>query len=361
MRKKYIFITVSIIIFIFLIYQFIIRSKSSDEYLIVSGRVEAEEIEISARIPGKLEYVNIKDGSNIKKNDIIAQIDNSELQSKHKQIIEAIAELKEKIKAAEFDLDYTQKNIQNSIEEAKKGLLIAKARLKQAEAKKENAEMELKRYKNLLEKEVISKEKFDNVKLSYALTQEEVTVAQKEVERADVSLKKAEEAEKLVMAKERELIALKRSLNQLRQTLEQIKINIDYSKITAPSDGVILKKTAEPGEVLLQGSVIGIMINPEDIYVKTYVPEIYIGKIHINMKVDVFSDAYPDHPFKGLICYISDRAEFTPKEVQSYEERIKQVFEVKICFSEKSSKGKAYHEVFKKGMPVDVIFPVKTL
>jgi membrane fusion protein YbhG len=112
----------------------------------------------------------------------------------------------------------------------------------------------------------------------------------------------------------------------------------------------------------MQGGVVGVMINPEDIHVKTYIPEKYIGRIQMDMKAEVFTDAYPNRPFKGYVCYISDKAEFTPKEVQSYEERVKQVFASKICFTKgdgSADKGKTYIEVLKKGMPVDVRFDVR--
>jgi HlyD family secretion protein len=199
------------------------------------------------------------------------------------------------------------------------------------------------------------------VRLANELSHEEVNVALKEVERAKVSLLKAEDSKRLVQAKGKELLALRKSLSQSRESLNQIDINIGYTVITSPSYGIILRKVAEPGEVLLQGGVIGVMINPDDIHIKTYLPEKYIGKVQMNMKAEIVTDAYPDNPFTGYVCYISDKAEFTPKEVQSYEERVKQVFAVKICFSNSDKStggGKTYQKILKKGMPVDVRFDV---
>jgi membrane fusion protein YbhG len=360
MRKKIIFLLAFVIVLIIVLYKVLPYFKSKDISLTVSGRVEADEIDLAARLPGKLKNVMIEEGMRVKKGDIIARIDNDDLQSQRREAIAGIEELKEKIRAAELDFEYTANNVDHSIDEAQKGLLVADARLKQAEAKKENADKEMNRYSSLLEKEVVSKEKYDNVNLAYKLSQEEVRVASNEVEQAKVSLMKAEDARKLVKAKEKELLSLKKSLTQLQERVRQIDIYIGYTVITAPLDGVILRKVAEPGEILVQGGVAGVMIDPEDIHIKTYVPEKYIGRIHIGMDAKVISDAYPYQPFTGSICFISDKAEFTPKEVQSYEERVKQVFAVKICFPDKGSstgKQKAYYEVFKKGMPVDVKFP----
>lgn len=363
MRKKIVFLVISVVALAVFFYKIILYFKAPDASLTVSGRVEADEIDLASRISGKIERVLIEDGMNVKSGDMIAQIDDADLQSKRRQTISRIEEVKEKIMAAELDLEYTEKNVAHSIDEAKKALAVADARLKQAEAKKENAEKEMKRYASLLDKEVVSEEHYDNVKLSHELAQEESIVALKDVERANVSLMKAEDARKLVRAKEKELLALKKSLGQLDEILEQVDIHIGYTVVTAPSDGIILRKVAEPGEVLLEGSVIGVMIVPEDTYVRTYVPEKYIGMLHIGMDAEVVSDAYPDRPFTGSICYISDKAEFTPKEVQSYEERVKQVFAVKICFLDRTvptGEKKAYYDVLKKGMPVDVRFPIPT-
>jgi len=362
MRRKIIFLVILVVVLAIFSYKIVPYFKAHDTSLTVSGRVEADETELASRISGKLERVLIEDGMSVKRGDTIAQIEDDDLQSRRRQTIAKIEEVKERIKAAELDLEYTENNVRHTIDEAQKALSVADARLKQAEAKKENAEKEMKRYSILLDKEVISKEHYDNVKLAHELSQEEVTVALKEVERKRVSLMKAEDARKLLQAKEKELLALKKSLSQLNETLEQVDILIGYAVVTAPLDGIILRKVAERGEILSQGSVIGIMIDPEDIYIRTYVPEKYIGRMQINMNAEVVSDAYPDHPFTGSICYISDRAEFTPKEVQSYEERVKQVFAVKVCFLDKkrsTREKKAYYDVFKKGMPVDVRFPIK--
>jgi HlyD family secretion protein len=351
MRKKIIILLVFIIVIIIALYKVLPYFKSKDIHLTVSGRAEADEIDLAARIPGKLKNVMIEDGMMVNKGDVIARIDDADLQSQRREAVAGIEELKDKIRAAEIDFEYTANNVDHSIDEAQKGLSVAEARLKQEEAK---------RYSSLLEKEVIPKEKYDNVDLAYKLSQEDVRVASNEVEKAKVSLMKAEDGHKLVEAKEKELLSLKKFLTQLQEKVRQIDIYIGYTAITAPLDGVILRKVAEPGEVLVEGGVAGVMIDPKDIHIKTYVPEKYIGKIRIGMDARVISDAYPDQPFTGSICFISDKAEFTPKEVQSYEERIKQVFAVKICFPEKGSstgEQKAYYDVFKKGMPVDVKFP----
>ncbi|NOY39017.1 MAG: HlyD family efflux transporter periplasmic adaptor subunit, partial [Nitrospirae bacterium] len=334
MKKKTLFLPVIVLLFaaaaIYIIFHYVTPSK--DNYLKVSGRVEASEIELATQIPGRLKSVLIEDGATVRAGEIVALIEDGELQSRRREFIRGTEELVERIRAAEFDLKYTAENVRHTIDEARKALLIAKARLKQARDKKEKTGKDFRRYSRLRQKGVIAEERYEEMRLAYNLSEEEARTASSEVELSEISLLKAKASKDLVRAKEKELLALRKSLQRLKERLKQVEITLGYTKILAPEDGIILKRVAEPGEVLPQGGIAGIMINPASLHVKTFVPETYIGRIFIKMEAEVFSDAYPDHPFTGYICYISDRSEFTPKEVQSYEERVKQVFAVKICF-----------------------------
>jgi len=359
MRKRIVLAVVILLVLAVVLYEIVLHTRSGDNVLVVSGRVEANETELSARIPGRLSKVLIDDGVKVKKGEAVALLEDEELRSKQREINRKTQELSENISAAEFNLAYTTNNVKHGIDEAKKALSVAEARMRQAEAKRENAEKELTRHSRLREKEAISEERYDNTRLAHKLSVEEVNTARAEVERAKVSLTKAEDSRELVKAKEKELLALRKTMDQLKEAVTQVEINLGYTRITAPMDGIVLRKVSEPGEVLPLGGVVGVMINPQDLHVKTYVPEKYIGRIRMNMQAGVVTDAYPGQPVTGHICYISDRAEFTPKEVQSYEERVKEVFAVKVCFSGRDGSvpgGKAYYDLLKKGMPVDVRF-----
>ena len=287
MRKKILISGLIIVVITILIFILLPYLKPKDNLLKVSGRVEADEIELSSRISGRLEKVLINDGSQVKKGDPVAILEDDEIQSKHREILNKIAEITESIKAAELNLEFAKSNISHSIEEAKKVLEASEARLKQSNTKLENARKELLRYSALLEKDVISKERFDSIKLAFDLSFEENKVALSDFEKAKVALKKAEDSRILINAKEQEILSMKKSLGQLKELLQQVDINLGYTKIIAPVDGVILRKIAEPGEVVSGGSVIGTMINPESIHIRTFVPEKYIGNISNNIEAEI--------------------------------------------------------------------------
>jgi len=352
------FVLLSAAVLLYAIFHYM--SPPGNDYLKVSGRVEASEIELAAQIPGRLKSVLIEDGSVVKAGEVVAVLDDAELRSRRRELVSRTEELAERIKAAEFDLKYTETNVKHTIEEAVRSLSIAKARLKQAVDRREKAGRDFRRYASLRQKGVIPEQRYEETRLAYRLSEEAARTAEKEVELAEISLLKAKASRDLVRAKEKELLALRKSYQGLKEKLKQVEITLGYTRILAPVDGVVLSRVAEPGEILPQGGVAAVMIDPDSLHVKTFVPEQYIGRIFVGMEAEVLSDAYPDSPFTGRICYISDRAEFTPKEVQSYEERVKQVFAVKVCFPETAEvRKRTYRDVLKKGMPVDVRFKFK--
>jgi HlyD family secretion protein len=363
MKKKLPLIAILLILISFAVYKILPYLKPSDEGpLVLSGRVEATEIELNTRIPGRLKDVFIEDGMEIRKGQLIALIEDEELRAEYEVVKKGIEELSERILASESNIKYLTKRIEHTINEYRKELEIAGSRLKQAEIRMKKAERELKRYTGLLDKGLVSEEDLDDLRLNLELYREEKSGLSSKIERARISLKKAEDSREVIRTEKRRILSLRKSQQKMEERLRQTEIAIGYTKVYAPVDGIVLKRTAEPGEVLPQGGVVGVMIDPASIHVRTYLPERYLGRVHIDLEAEVVTDAYPEDPITGFICHISDRAEFTPKEVQSYEERVKQVFALKICFTgtDKNTSKKRPHTVLKKGMPVDVRLDVKT-
>jgi HlyD family secretion protein len=332
-------------------------NRQEEGVLLISGRVEVDEILLSSRIPGRLKEVFIQDGMQIKEGMKIASLDDREFRLQREAVKRQIEALKAEIEAAEEGLSYLKKKVLNEIKEAEAVVSMAEARKRQAEARLQRESQRYRRYQSLLQKDVIPQDRFETVKLSYDLAVEDAKAAQEELKRAELLLKKAKDSEKLVQARQKEIDSLYFKLETLKNKLKQVEIQHSYTEIFAPRDGVILRRVAEPGEVLNAGGVIGVLVAPESLYVKTYLPESYLGRVSIGTVVEVFTDAYPDRPIRGYICYISDEAEFTPKEVQSKEERVKQVFALKVCFSPENRDA---FRLLRKGMPVDVRITLST-
>jgi HlyD family secretion protein len=119
--------------------------------------------------------------------------------------------------------------------------------------------------------------------------------------------------------------------------------------VTSPVTGKVTNRVRDNGEVVTAGSPILEVVNLDNLYVKAYVPENQIGKVKLGLPAKVYVDAYPNQPFDATVRYIASDAEFTPKEVQTPDERVKLVYAVKLYLKENPG-----HRLT-PGMPADAI------
>ena len=211
----------------------------------------------------------------------------------------------------------------------------ARANVRHAEAEFIKAKKDFERSDTLYKKEVISAQQFD--------------AAKKTLDVAESQHKMASEALSLVVEGPRKeaIRAAEQRVKQAEAALRASEARLKDTVIYAPVQGVILKKNAEPGETIAAGQpvfTIGDMSSP---WVKVYVKEDKLGLIRLGQKAEVRVDSYPDKVYEGAITFISSEAEFTPKNVQTKEERVKLVFGVKISV-------KNINDELKPGMPADV-------
>jgi HlyD family secretion protein len=128
--------------------------------------------------------------------------------------------------------------------------------------------------------------------------------------------------------------------------LELANVRLSYADLISPVDGFVLVKSAEAGEVVQQGSPIFTVADLTDVWVTAYINETDLGRVKLNQEVDVKTDTYPDKIYKGRISFISQEAEFTPKQIQTTEERVKLVYRIKIAVENPNFE-------LKPGMPAD--------
>ncbi len=149
---------------------------------------------------------------------------------------------------------------------------------------------------------------------------------------------------------ELQLTINKLRLKEVEENIKLLKLYIAKSKINSPTSGKIYEKYIENGEVISAGSPLFLLYDLSNLYIKTYFPEKYLGFVKINQEIDLKIDSFPDKRFKGKIKFISNKAEFTPSTLQTEEQRIIQVYEVRIELIEEN-------KYFKPGMFTTVIIP----
>ena len=177
-----------------------------------------------------------------------------------------------------------------------------------AMSKSEDAAQDFKRIYNLYEKGMVSQEQYDSSK----------TLAD----------------------------SLYEGYLQAKAWVDSVKVQIDNAVIKAPIDGTVLVKAVEKGELVSNGSTIISLGDLSKLELKVYISEKEYGKIRIGDSVSIFVDSYPGEQFAGLVKYISSQAEFTPKSIQTKDERVNQMYEVKIDIPNPEMK-------LKPGMPAD--------
>jgi len=185
----------------------------------------------------------------------------------------------------------------------------SRASVKNAEAQYEKASKDHERSTMLYREGVIASQQMDAAKTSY-----DVAVSQLQLSRAS-----------------------------LRTAEVKLKDSIMY----APLSGVVLRKNSEEGETVGAGSMVFTLGDLENPWVKVYVKEDRLGAVKLGQKAEVMVDSYPDKRYEGIVTYISSEAEFTPKNVQTKEERVKLVFGVKVSVKNRNNE-------LKPGMPADV-------
>ena len=138
----------------------------------------------------------------------------------------------------------------------------------------------------------------------------------------------------------------KANRDALRATLDLAVTRLSFADLTSPIDGFILTKSAEAGEVVPAGATIFTAADLKNTWLTAYINETELGRVKLNQEVDIKTDTYPGKTYKGRISFISQEAEFTPKQIQTTEERVKLVYRIKIQVDNTDLE-------LKPGMPAD--------
>jgi HlyD family secretion protein len=177
---------------------------------------------------------------------------------------------------------------------------------------------------------------------------EQIEAAAAQVERARASLKMAESNTLEIKRREQELPLRRAEIARAKANLTLMETQLAETTVHSPVDGVVLVKAADIGEVLAAGTTIITIGDIDHPWLRAYINQTDLGKVKLGMKVDVTTDSYPDKAYKGHVSFIASEAEFTPKQIQTKEERVKLVYRIKIDLDNPK------HEL-KSNMPADAV------
>ncbi|MEW5745608.1 MAG: efflux RND transporter periplasmic adaptor subunit [Nitrospirota bacterium] len=323
MRKKVVaagILAVVVALAVFLVYRFGGRQERS--FIPVSGNVEVTEGNIGFKSSGRIVALPVEEGDSVKEGDRLAVLDSAELESQAAQQRASLQETRTKLQ--ELRAGSRPQEIEQ-----------ARAAVRAAEAEMVNAKRELGRADLLYKNGAISAQQMDR--------------AQKAYDTAVAGYRKA--LESLSLAKEgprrEEIRAAQDRVQQAEASLSAAQERLKDTVLYAPIAGVVLNKNVELGETVAPGTpvyTIGDLANP---WVKVYIREPDLGLVKLGQRAEITTDSYPGKVYEGVVSYIASEAEFTPKNVQTQEERVKLVFGVKVRVKNEKNE-------LKPGMPADV-------
>jgi HlyD family secretion protein len=293
----------------------------------LSGNIEAHESLVSFKVTGRIVALPVDEGMTIKRGDLLARMDNDD----YRQQV-AMDEATARVRDRQLALGLAGSRAQE-IEAARQAILDAQADLEQR--KKDYA-----RYQALYEKDEIPAQTRDQAATN-------VTRAQAASDRAQQIYNELREG-----TRREELAVDRANVHQADQNLDLSRIRLAYTVLRAPFNGVILVRQAELGEVVSPGTPIVTLADLDHIWLRVYVPETDLGKVHLGQAVDVRTDTYTDKNYCGRISLISSEAEFTPKSVQTEKERVTLVYRVKVDVENPNYE-------LKPGMPADAYIKFK--
>lgn len=354
----------------------------------VSGRIEGYETNIGAKFAGRVEWVAAREGDKVNEGQVIVRMDDDELQAQlqgakarlvaaqqqEEQARLQINAIDSQIQEVQLNRQQAQGDAAGRIAQAEASVASTRAQLEQSRAQLQQANAELNlaktnrdRYAQLVAAGAIPQQQFDQAQTAYdtALAnvqarQAAIEAFQKQVDAARGQLTQAQTAGLNPDIRSAQLQSLQTQLAQARSKLAAAKADVTNAKaavqevqskigdlnIISPISGVVTTRSVEPGAVVTTGKTLLTAIDPEKVYLRGFIPEGEIGNVRVGQPAKVFLDSDPDRALKATVSAIDTQASFTPENIYFKEDRVQQVFGVKISLDNPAGYAKP-------GMPAD--------
>jgi HlyD family secretion protein len=333
--KKRIVIIVFIILFVtvgLLVYFGQINNQQKE--LSYSGTIETTQAKLSFQVPGRVAQVNIQEGQSVTKDQIIAELDRAEFESRYDQAKANLDRAQKAKHQLETVLDISKRTLPTEVARATANVTSVQDTLK-------DAEKNYKRFEELFGKGVVTEKERDTMKLAYEVAKSKLTESESILKLAQGNLTKIDAAGQDIETANAQINANKAALNQA-------SIQLSYTQLKSPMDGVVTSRNIEPGETVNAGREVITISDLFRVDLKIFVDETEIGKVKPNQKVEVKVDTFPGKIYTGYVSFISPEGEFTPKIIQTKKERVKLVYLVKVSIVNPSFE-------LKSGMPADAL------
>jgi HlyD family secretion protein len=273
-----------------------------------NGRIEATEIDIAAKLAGRISEILVREGQFVRRGEDLVKMDTSVLEA---QLREAKAQLEQ--------AQVTVETARSQVSQRESEKATAEAVVAQREAELAAARQRFSRAEQLVKQGWATQQRLDDDRAAFESAQAAVTAAKAQVASAEATLNTAKS----------QVLQAEAQVEAARATIERIQADINDSVLRAPRDGRIQFLVAQPGEVVQAGGRVLNMIDITDVYMTFFLPTEQAGRVAIGAEARIVIDAAPQYVIPASISFVSDVAQFTPKEVETAEERQKLMFRLR--------------------------------
>jgi HlyD family secretion protein len=297
------------------------EKRASDHEIVISGNIEAHESLVGFKVPGRIVELPVEEGQQVAQDALLARLDDADYKQRVR-IDEAT------VRVRESNLALTLAGTREQETRAAQQTMI------DAEADLEEKKLDNERAQQLFAKDEISAQERDQAATA--------------LKRAEAIYKAAQQRynEAVEGSRKEDITIARANLNEANAALGLSQVNLGYTILRAPSAGVVTVRQAELGEVVAPGTPVVTLADLDHIWLRAYIAETDLGRIAWGQDATITTDTYPGKQYHGRISFISSDAEFTPKSVQTYKERVTLVYRIKIDIDNPN------HEL-KPGMPAD--------
>jgi HlyD family secretion protein len=355
----------------------------------LSGNIEMTQVAVAFKQPGRVVAIEVEEGASVKKGQVLARADRESVtrqrerdqagvlsaQAQYDQLQTTITWQKQAVER-EIELRNAEvRAVQAQLSEALAGarpqeLQQSEAAAAEARTQHAQAKLDWDRAQKLFADEDISRAQYDQFRTRFESTasilrqaemrmsivkegprKESIELLRAQLARAQAALKASENNRLEVRRREQEAASRKAEVDRAKAQVMVADVQVNDTVAASPVDGVVLTKNADLGEVLNAGVpvlTIGDVAKP---WVRAYVTEKQLGRVKLGDKVKVTTDSYPGKEYWGKVTFIASEAEFTPKQIQTSEERIKLVYRIKVELENPNQE-------LKLNMPVDAVIGI---
>jgi HlyD family secretion protein len=290
--------------------------------LVLHGNVDIRDVQLGFRVGGRLAEVLKDEGDAVNAGDVLARLDDGPYRSE-------LEESRGRVQSAQARLDLLQSG--NRPQE----IAQAKALAREREVTLTNAERIYKRQEELLATRAISQQERDDAEARYREAEARLNSAREQVSVLEAGFRMEEIAQ------------ARAELARAEAAQSSAELRLQDTLLKAPSAGVVITRAQEPGAIVQPGTTVLTVSLQKPVWVRAYVAEPNLGRVHPGMKVAVYTDSAPGKPYAAKIGYISPQAEFTPKNVETAELRTSLVYRVRVVVENAD-------DSLRQGMPVTV-------